>query len=426
VWVEVQAREGDLRGWISLAQDRNPMKSILTVEVPEGTTKRLLTHYNFEPHLMPQLELEHRFQGERRDGFSHVFRIADARDQHILILAEGPGGFQFLGRQGVETKRADQDGIYHGAVQVLYGDVERIPEDPIALEPLDAIVFNTREVRRLTQAQWEAIQTWVEAGGRVLVAGGKLQPFIEQSVLGGAWGIDLAAPQPASLTATLGPGAAPEGKADEFLASWPSGEGSEIVLGTEERPFLISRAVGQGAFQVCAAALEPPILEAIHGVRAPESLWPRLIERHWTQTPLDFAAREAEALIGHDLQCPYSFRLVGASWVFKYLAFYILLALPLNWFICGRLGRREWAWPVVVALGFAYYGYRSGLQSQSSDFTINRVTLVRKVADSNTARAAAFSSIYSPRRFRADLTLPGAVLPPPDEHPNAGNGPGRL
>ena len=80
-------------------------------------------------------------------------------------------------------------------------------------------------------------------------------------------------------------------------------------------------------------------------------------------------ARAAEGPIGYALQQPFSFGLVRAGWVFRFLVLYIVVALPLNWYLFARWKRREWSWltAALFALLFANYGYRHGIHSQGKE-----------------------------------------------------------
>lgn len=434
VWVLIEARKSDIQGQISLQQPNNQLQSNLAFQVAKGSKKLYLAYYQFDPQLAPELGSEIQVGRLGRDHLAVPLRFAETDEQHILVLPEEKGGFSQIARAGLDLSPAADPNLQgpnnmaasrrrqgntasaYGGTKVIYGDMELLPDDPIALEGLDGMLISTTRVRAITPRQWDAVRTWIQRGGRLLLAGGKNQPFIEQSVLKGAFGLTLPPPGPVPAAGVFGPpppGRGAQATSLTLLASWPTGPWTRRVLGDASHPLLVSKSVGRGWFHLCGVALDATMMTLLEKSGNGERLWPPLLERHDLGTPLEHFAGKLEGAIGYDLQRPFGFNLVGAGWVFTFLGLYILLALPLNWIVCGRLKRREWAWPVAIllALSFAWYGYSNGLRSQSSVFQVNELTFLMQPAGSPTARAVTFSSIFSPRRYNTTLKAGAGIFP---------------
>ncbi len=416
VWATVQAKDYDLSGKLQFIQDENPLIVEIPIAVPKGTTKRYFSFFKAVslPRTQPRVEVVIEAKRFGRDSIGVPLRYADERDQQILVLTDEPGAFSFLVRHRSDDPNSPAAVL--GGCSVVYGKAELLPEDPIALEPLDAIILNGSQVRQITKAQWSAIKTWIAHGGNLLLAGGKHQPFIAQSNLKRAFGIELADPQPALFRDILA-GYSPKDSQPDLLASWPTKppvDGwSKIWIGDEAHPFLAGKRVGKGWFNVCASALDSGALTAINASASGREVWPWTLQHLNRDNGLLEIARRTEGATGLFLQRPFTIRLVGVWWVARYLGLYILLAVPVNWWVCGRLKRREWTWGVAVllALGFAWYGYQSGARSQQKVFQVNDVSFVSKVADDPSARVISLSAVYSPRRFRSDISSPFHFFP---------------
>ncbi|MBI3737384.1 hypothetical protein HY256_12840, partial [Candidatus Sumerlaeota bacterium] len=284
-------------------------------------------------------------------------------------------------------------------------------ENAIALEPIDVLIISTEEVRAITKTQWGAIEIWVRLGGKLILAAGRHQPFVIESNLNGAFGVEFGHSEPFNLY-----GDTPTASKVEVLASWPSmhGEGwDRIWLGTEDHPLFAGKQIGRGWFMPCAAALDPPMLQFINSRPDATSWWFSLLESDSGQTPLRTRLNDLEGPLGMSLQAPFAMNLAGAWWVFGYLLSYMLLVVPINWIIFSRLKRKEWAWgtAVLLAVGYSWYGYSTGARSQGKNFQINEASFVSRPDVDAPARGTTFSAIYSPRRFRTDIRSNGPVFP---------------
>ena len=424
VWAIVDAKGQDITGRLVFSQDENPLIVEVPVYVAKGSKK--LFRAFFKPlGLRSELNGVIYTKAAGTELFPVPYREASENERHILVLAEQTGTFMFLSRRGAENP-AETGTLPLPDVSVLYGLPDLLPDDPIALQPLDAIVLTGPQVRALRPEQWDAIVKWVGWGGNLLIGAGRHQPFIQQSCAANPFGVQLAEPQPARLGSILRGDFTPLttetlqalGKAPEkgqLLVSWPSlpgGQWGRIWLGDERHPFLTSRQVGEGLVSVCAAALDPETLTALNESDGAAGLWPRILERRHVAGILQRVVDGHEGSIGGMLQAAFGVRLVGAAWVFWYLAIYIFLALPLAWILLSRRKHRGWFWTVAVLLAvvFSSYSYFSGSLSREKEPVLHALTFLSRSGPNEAARATTLSSLYSPRRLRADFLVDSHIF----------------
>ena len=406
LWIVIKPIRNDLKGVITCRQPDSSLVVTMPLEVAKGTTKRLLTYYKLSDGLMPTLEITVDAKPlKSREMLPLPLRYAKPEDHHVLVFGEQQGSFGFLKRRG----NSNQDVLENSDLQipettVLEGRIEQIPSDPLGLSGIDSIILNTPEVRAISVEQWRAIEQWVEMGGRLLIGTGQLQPFLAQSVLKLPQGIMPGAPQP-GLVAAGGP---------EMLISPLGGTWETIHARTPgQGPLLATRRMGAGLLSMAAVSLDSTNLPYFNSLPESWRLWPKLLHRDAAEAMTDGLDNAMEAYVPIALQLPFTVNLAGVGWVMAYLGLYILLALPLNWLFWITLKRREWAWPsmIVIALGFAYYGYHSGLESQAKGLHVHEFSVMRRAQGSASAYYESFSTVFADRRTRTPLTAVAGVFP---------------
>lgn len=414
VWIYLKANEAGATGMLTIAQDGNPLSVQIPFDVAKGSAKRFRSYYKpFDrDRNAPKLKVRVETEKLGRDEFVLPMRFANApEDHHILVLCDDLGSFGFLTRR---IAAADQTEIGLAERRPLYASPELLPDDPIALEPFDAIIISTDKLKRIRPEAWAAIEQWVWLGGRVLLSGGKHQPFLAGSPVDGAFGLKLAEPEPAELERALG--------RDDLttqtgiLAAWPANPPeywSKVYAGSRVRPLIGERRVGEGRFIYASMALDEAVMAVINSRREGSDLWWSMLERRSGPPDLVSQASLASMNYAYELQSAFGVRLAPTSWVLAYLLSYIILAVPFNWWLCARLKRREMAWGValLLALGFSLFGYRSGAMAQGRAAQTRQIAFVSHASGSPVARASTLASVFSPRRLSADLKSDGTVFP---------------
>lgn len=414
VWVEIRANRAPVKGVVTLTQVNNPLRVEVAIDAAKGTRKIYRTYYRplDTARSLVQAGLDIALDAE---PLGHVtlqapLRFAQPGNRHLLILTDKErfGSFNFLSRQ-VERNPVT---TVLGGQSVIYGQPDLLPEDAIALASLDSMLIDTAGVRTISAAQWSAIRAWVAAGGQLLLASGRNQAFIQQSPLRNPFGAGLGQPEPFPA-ARLFKGDTPA--TTTLLASWPApppGGWDAICLGDATHPFMAEKRVGAGSFRLCAATLEPAVLDLLRN--KVDTSGARLFSTVPAAAPsplLGLASTHAGELSVH-LQSDFSVTLAGVRWVILYLLAYNLVAMPLNRWLCRRFGHPGIFWPLLVALaiGFAWYGYRSGTERQRQTFQINEVTFISRPAGDAPARAVSLTALFTPRRIIGDLPAAGRIF----------------
>lgn len=395
LWAELSAVDFDLRGELIVRHGDTPLRVRIPVDVAAGSTKRYLSWYRITDSSTapPEIFCDARLEGVTMTGLKFPFRRTSETDRHVLVLTDEPGTFSWLNR------RIDSpDSQFLAAMSdraVIYCDPEFLPDRPVGYESLDSIILSGSLVRRIREPQWEAIRTWVRGGGRLLLFGGHYQRFIEASALGEPFGLEIRPAVETPLGTDTG--------AVNFLLALPAGlqDGDRIRLGTADEPLLVTRPAGRGFFSYSAAAPDEPWVAYIDERLDARYIWPDLLEGRDSGGDAVHSARSNSGSIGFLLQEPFVISIAGMGWLSAYLGLYLLLVVPVNWFVCRRAGRREWAWPVAVmlALMFSAFGFMSSSRGGDSRVIVSELSVMTRPSASDPARVLTSSVVFTPRRF---------------------------
>ena len=439
-WIEIRADRAPVRGVATLTQAGNPLRVEVAIDVAKGTRKIYRTSYRLLDRVQNlfQSNLDIALDAEPlgHATLQTPLRYSTPGTRHLLLLTDRDrvGSFKFLTRQ---VERNSFTTVLGGQA-IVYGQPDSLPDDPIALGSLDAILIDTAAVRAITAAQWSALRAWAAAGGQLVIATGRNQPFIQESPLRDPFGIRLGEPELISVNAlfkgdtsititstSTSTNSLPQSairnpqsaifQDASLLAAWPApppGGWDTIEIGDEAHPFLAGKRFGAGVVRLFAATLDPPLLTLLrehvdtYGARifpqlpdpAPNSLL-RIADAH-------------AANFGFRLQNDFSVSLAGIRWVLLYLFLYNLVALPLNRWLCRRFGHPILFWPILVVLAavFAWYGYRSGSERQRQNFQVNEVTFIARPAAEATARVRSLTTLFTPRRINGDMPAASRVF----------------
>ena len=110
----------------------------------------------------------------------------------------------------------------------------------------------------------------------------------------------------------------------------------------------------------------------------------------------------------------------GAGAIGVFLAAYLFLLVPLNYFILRRLGKREWMWATapVLVLMFSLGAYGFGYATKGTQLYQNVATVSEMQNGSGEAATCGGIGLFSPRRARyaVQVGVPDAVLWTPNQN----------
>jgi len=281
----------------------------------------------------------------------------------------------------------------------------KLPSRWVGYDAFDLVVLHDVTASALSPRQREALVNWVKSGGTVVAFVGRFaaqyrDPFFERIL-----GVRVSGSVPAAeLNGLIGP----DGQDIEVA-------GLRMVVAQTERDTprsVLGRRIDCGrsvfvAFDASAAGeLSKPCWQR---------QWLRLITAR--NPSIDWTRLEAAVL--RSLEQLSGYRTPGLGTVWLAIGSFFVLAVPLNYHICRRRGRLEWAWVVmsVLAIGFALGAHAMGLSSRGLAAKRTAISFVQAVEHARTARATTFVAVYSPvaGEVRCGLTDGSAAISPVEE-----------
>jgi len=294
-----------------------------------------------------------------------------------------------------------------------------LPDRWQALQGADLVVLAGVGERELSSEQAGALRDYLTAGGTLVVTGGLnwnrlATPFyrdllpirVSASAVAPGW---RKGPRSAIPIAT---GAAtPDARVLESAGRWP------LVA---ERPYGLGRVV----FTAFDCSTEP--MASWRGLR---DFWKDLLTGPRRASLIDAARPGSEARGWGPYEvladAPYSvpqLDIPAFYMVALFLAGYILVLVPGNYFLLKRRDRREWAWlttPLIV-LAFSAGAYGIGYALKGGRTRAVQVGLLETRAGAQAGRLLAYTGLFSPRKAGYDVRpfwprpgLPGALLDEP-------------
>jgi hypothetical protein len=321
----------------------------------------------------------------------------------IGVLAEDPSPYNVLNDVKPIT----------GFTRVALLRPSDLPEKPQAWDSLNALVVSNVDTGILTSDQRQALESWLGAGGKLLVTGGPswqgtvagLKDFMPVEINGARNVSGLSALQAyLAIQSPVDPGGT-------ILSVGTVREGATVLVEQDGVPLIVQKPVGFGAVSFLAA---DPSLKPLSGWDRTPDLYtallasrpttPRWSKQFWN----GYNANQALGAIS-ELGLPsilYISCLMGA---------YVLIVGPLNYFVLGRLKRRELAWVTIPALviAFSFLAYGSGLFYRGTTPILNRLVVAQAWDGVAQAQAQALVGIYSPVRARYILDSTESFLPQP-------------
>jgi len=401
---------------IRVGNDGDDLEGRLVVR-PETSSSAVTSTYS-RPISLPQGSRKADFLYITAQSFATQIRVELIDEAGVVVAAEPANLRSIQGRDQlyvVVTQSAigttDLTSIHdagYGGFQANW-TIDNIPDRAAALTPVNMMLFSDIDTGTLSSGQKQAITDWVVGGGHLLVTGGtnwqataaglgdllplipddsttvdKLNAVADWLRLAGA-DLDQAA---VAATGTLQPGAI------------------ALVSAADDMPLVARRSLGNGTVDYLAFE---PNAQPLRGWGGMNDLWLALAstvnaQPGWSYgiTNWSDATTSANILPGVDL-LPDILPLCG------FLALYIALVGPLNYWVLNRINRREFAWitiPLFIIL-FSVLAWVVGFNLRGNEVTLSRLTLVESWADTDRARVQEVVGLLSPRRAQYSLAVEG-------------------
>ncbi len=310
---------------------------------------------------------------------------------------------------GPNTRVPNLSGLHIGgskAEQTIWLAHE-IPEDAQSLAALDIMLLIDIDSENLSAEQQLALRRWIYAGGHLIVSGG---PSAQRSARGL---IDILPMRPEGSRALddLSAYARFIGDNDSQLSersiivTGALHEDAQTLVEDEGAPLLARRTIGAGIVDMLAADVT---LEPLASWPGSNQLWLKILatrEPHpaWIGgfTRPEWGAEAVANLPGVDLLPP-----IQALCLF--LALYVIIIGPLNFFILSRINRSGWGWytiPIVIIV-FTGIAWTVGFSLRGGEIIVSRLSVVKSYADVAEAQVDQFFGLLSPRRATYSLEAP--------------------
>ncbi len=318
-----------------------------------------------------------------------------AEDHLYVTVGDPTGALSFLGAL---------EPMGRGQAHVVDVALTDLPDDPLAWESIDVLILQEVDTTALSDAQQQALQTWLQHGGRLVIGGG---PGAATTLTGLG---DLApvrvtgstsVPQLDGLQRTVDASVADGPFAIAVTALRDDGV---LVLSQpvdDENLLLVARReIGQGEVTFLAFA---PALNPFQSETARIDFWRRLLGND-----LGLVARPRFET-GYNLERALSI-IPGISappvlLILGFLVTYTLLVGPVNYLALRQTDRRTWAWLTVPALALIFSGlaYVSGSQLRGNEPILHRLLIAYVPAGADQGRAIQTVGLFSPQRRRYTL-----------------------
>ena len=406
IWVNLENAGTDLNGEIlvSVTRDFEQITYAVPVSLANGARKRVPLYVqpnNFSHELKVDLVVE--------DGLvaTQMLKVQPHPNINYLIgvAATERGALALL--PGIQ--------LPGGRLPVLMDvSLELLPEQTAALRSLDSLILNDVDTSQLTPEQIDAIRSWIQQGGRLIIGGGAgafqtteglpldllpLQPtdLIEAD--------DLSAlSEFADATPILVPG-------PFVLATGDQTEG-ETLLAQDGTPLIQEISIGEGTVTFIALDLSSTPFDAWTGTT---NLWEKVFStgaRFPSWQPPDMSRQQMIAgPISNALSNLPSLDLPSARNVAVLLGIYILLVGPVNYFVLRWRKRLHWAWITIPAITLVFTGLSFGIAyaRRGTDLIINKIAVIH-VQPEGPAQVNSYIGLFSPANQSYEIEVGGKNL----------------
>lgn len=295
-----------------------------------------------------------------------------------------------------------------------------LPERAESMRSFDLLILNNTDTSQLTPGQSAALESWVQMGGRLVIGGGAnaartltgLTENLKPVQLSGEIEVDGAAIDAISEYA----------EAEEIRVQGPfitavgqPTTGSGILVGTENLPLVVERALGNGS--VSFVALDVSGIP-FNGWPGTKQFWETLIgpgARYPDNMPFDISVRQFR---GNNLYYSLSnipaLDLPSIQGLTILLMVYILVVGPLNYFFLRSQRRLHLAWVTIPVITLIFTGgaFGIGYAMRGNDLILNKIALI-ELQPGGSANVTSFMGLFSPRQQSYEISVNGEGLVSP-------------
>ena len=361
------------------------------------------------------------------------------KEDFIAVVSDKSGAFRHLA-----TKRRNiEDDARVKERRVAVVEPGELPSRWHDLMLASLIVLDNPSKEKMNDAQFDALKSYLQAGGHILIiagnepsrllgpvedlAGIKVKQMTEIEGIDGGESNDVNLPlKPGVKLPIVDVSVLPEGS---------------ISVQRNHKTQLVEkcvRAYGPGTVTFLPYSLSDPLLENWEGRNViPISIVERGRERslfaqrvneedlqpsrqrdpwgNWVeQQPDKSSLRDFRHKMDESFANDTPVQMQKPNDVLSFLLFYLLCAVPGNYFIFGWFRRREIAWLAVPvwAASFSVLAFFIGYYGQTGQLTVNEVSVIEVGSGQTNGMARTFMGMYAPRRDDYNLEFRPVTDPP--------------
>ncbi len=340
-------------------------------------------------------------------------------DTLLVGFGGDPGAFLFLnGRSlgaatapGLNSSRlAAPNAAIPATVQVAEAAAADLPDRAAGYAGTEAFLLRSdAPLDALTEAQTNALKSWVASGGHLLVCGGAdpahyAAPFFAgllPATVGaaGASGLPTLTPKPLPGVHAV---AASPGRWPASVIG-PYGAGSVTLTASDP---------ASSAFQTANASNMRLVWRSLlFGLHGPSASVLTITAQREENTNAFYFGSAPPLLSGAVMRGP-ALDAPGTFVIAVFLLAYLVILVPVNYLVLKRLDRKEWAWGTIPALVllFAAGTFAVGYAAKGGRVFVNRAAMVETSAGRREAGVYSEIGLFSPRRTSYDIDLAGESL----------------
>jgi hypothetical protein len=299
-------------------------------------------------------------------------------------------------------------------VYLLDLDLDDLPHKTQGLGSFDCLILNDSDTSTLSPEQISALETWIQAGGILVIGGGagagRTAAGLSESLLPVHPGNLIEVDELDSLAAFSG-NKAIRVEGPFILATGDNGEGQDLI--TENGiPVLRTNKLGNGMVVFSALDLSAAPFDAWAGT---PFFWERLlggraVYPNWL--PRDLSSRQvlASRMSSTLINLP-SLDLPSVRMLTALLVAYILLVGPVNYFLLKRWKRLQQAWITIPVITLIFSGGTFGLgyALRGRDLILNKIGML-EMLPGGSARSTSFLGLFSPSQNAYEIDIRGGGL----------------
>jgi hypothetical protein len=316
-----------------------------------------------------------------------------------------------------------------------------LPDNAEALQNFYLIVLDNFTTSTLSANQLAALQTWVNSGGALIVAGGPEWQRTLTALPPGLLPVTVSGTTTLRAGTRLLPIGSPSAQASDGTVPAPvtistasTTAAGETILASGSTPLIVQADFGQGT--ICYVAFDPT-LEPVVGWSGASALWKGLLLRSIGDGVLTNSYAPAGGPPGQP--GPFTNLLqsllpnsIPSPWILALLLIgYVLILGPVRMIIVRWRKRRDWSWRIVLSsvVVFSLATYGLALEQKGTSVVSNRITILQLSQDGSVAHVTSYLGIFVPNQgdYAVHFAGNGLVQTSPDEYysyagPGIGNG----